>query len=235
MPQSLLISALNIRGYLYSLSDNYNIDNLDKAIGTEFSRQILFLKPTLTKRIKSLTFDRRYLKSKDDSATLASFICHFLIKNSMSITLKVIRKNKEKFCKIRQQAPTREKVKKEKQLVLTIDDLSQSLRDYGITIKKPEYFAETIPPQQQHALAAAAAQPTSTSSSSSTSASSTTANAPSSSNPTTASTTSAPLSGAPSTPVPETTNTSKDSSSKSSLSSSTNGSKSKSKASANKQ
>ncbi|GAM20794.1 hypothetical protein SAMD00019534_039690 [Acytostelium subglobosum LB1] len=67
------------------------------------------------------------------------------------------------FCKIRQQAPTREKVKKEKQLVLTMDDLSQSLRDYGINIRKPDYFAETIPPQQQQQPAATTTTTTTTS------------------------------------------------------------------------
>ncbi|EGG17560.1 hypothetical protein DFA_08556 [Cavenderia fasciculata] len=65
------------------------------------------------------------------------------------------------YCKIRQQAPTREKVKKEKSLVLTMDDLSQGLKDYGFNIRKPEYFAETIPQSAQ--TVAAPAPSTSTS------------------------------------------------------------------------
>ena len=50
------------------------------------------------------------------------------------------------FCKIRQQNPAlRDKQRgKEKRLVLTLDDLSAALKDYGINIRKPEYFADRV-------------------------------------------------------------------------------------------
>ena len=48
------------------------------------------------------------------------------------------------FCKIRQQNPAlRDKQRgKEKRLVLTMDDLSAALRDYGVSLRKPDYFAD---------------------------------------------------------------------------------------------
>lgn len=50
------------------------------------------------------------------------------------------------FCKIRQQNPAlRDKQRgKEKRLVLTMDDLSAALKDYGINLRKPEYFADRV-------------------------------------------------------------------------------------------
>jgi len=50
------------------------------------------------------------------------------------------------YCKIRLQGGSREKVKgKEKTLVLSLEDLSPALKEYGIDIRKPDYFAENIP------------------------------------------------------------------------------------------
>ncbi|KAF2069831.1 hypothetical protein CYY_008853 [Polysphondylium violaceum] len=51
------------------------------------------------------------------------------------------------YCKIRLQGGARDKVVKgkEKSLVLSLEDLSPALKEYGIDIRKPEYFAENIP------------------------------------------------------------------------------------------
>lgn len=49
------------------------------------------------------------------------------------------------YCKIRQQSPAnrdKHRGKEGQRLVLTMDDLSQSLKEYGITVKKPEYFVD---------------------------------------------------------------------------------------------
>jgi transcription initiation factor TFIID subunit 10 len=48
------------------------------------------------------------------------------------------------YCKIRQEGKLKDNQSsnsnKEKKLVFTTDDLSQSLKEYGINIEKPEYF-----------------------------------------------------------------------------------------------
>ncbi|KYQ93859.1 hypothetical protein DLAC_05259 [Tieghemostelium lacteum] len=49
------------------------------------------------------------------------------------------------YCKIRLQGSSREKTRKDKALVLTMDDLSLALKEYGINIRKPDYYAENIP------------------------------------------------------------------------------------------
>ncbi|OMO86166.1 Transcription initiation factor TFIID, 23-30kDa subunit [Corchorus capsularis] len=49
-------------------------------------------------------------------------------------------------CKARQAAVVkdkRDKQQKDKRLVLTMDDLSKSLREYGVNVKHQEYFAES--------------------------------------------------------------------------------------------
>ncbi|XP_020265467.1 transcription initiation factor TFIID subunit 10 [Asparagus officinalis] len=48
-------------------------------------------------------------------------------------------------CKARTAAPVKDKSKqpKEKRLVLTMDDLSKALREYGVNLKHPEYFADS--------------------------------------------------------------------------------------------
>ncbi|KAG0495799.1 hypothetical protein HPP92_000463 [Vanilla planifolia] len=48
-------------------------------------------------------------------------------------------------CKARLAAPVRDKSKqpKEKRLVLTMDDLSKALREYGVNLKHQEYFADS--------------------------------------------------------------------------------------------
>eukprot|EP01027_Heterolobosea_sp_BB2_P010048 GEZU01014794.1.p1 GENE.GEZU01014794.1~~GEZU01014794.1.p1 ORF type:complete len:133 (-),score=27.48 GEZU01014794.1:119-517(-) len=50
------------------------------------------------------------------------------------------------YCKIRQQNPLyRDKnAAKEKRYVLTTEDLAASMKEYGISIKKPEYYANSI-------------------------------------------------------------------------------------------
>ncbi|KAJ6834920.1 transcription initiation factor TFIID subunit 10 [Iris pallida] len=48
-------------------------------------------------------------------------------------------------CKARQAAPVKDKSKqpKEKHLVLTMEDLSKALREYGVNLKHQEYFADS--------------------------------------------------------------------------------------------
>uniref|UniRef100_A0A0C9RQR0 TSA: Wollemia nobilis Ref_Wollemi_Transcript_22414_699 transcribed RNA sequence n=1 Tax=Wollemia nobilis TaxID=56998 RepID=A0A0C9RQR0_9CONI len=49
------------------------------------------------------------------------------------------------LCKARQSAASKEKrdkQQKEKRLVLTIEDLSMALREYGVNVKRTEYFAD---------------------------------------------------------------------------------------------
>lgn len=49
-------------------------------------------------------------------------------------------------CKARQSAVVkdkRDKQQKDKRLVLTMDDLSKSLREYGVNVKHQEYFADS--------------------------------------------------------------------------------------------
>ncbi|KAH0449123.1 transcription initiation factor TFIID subunit 10 isoform X1 [Dendrobium catenatum] len=48
-------------------------------------------------------------------------------------------------CKARLSAPVKDKSKqpKEKRLVLTMDDLSRALREYGVNLKHPDYFADS--------------------------------------------------------------------------------------------
>jgi len=43
------------------------------------------------------------------------------------------------YCKLRHQAS---QSKAKQKLVLTMDDLSRSLKEYGINLRKPEYFAD---------------------------------------------------------------------------------------------
>ncbi|KAI8613773.1 putative transcription initiation factor tfiid subunit 10 [Chytriomyces sp. MP71] len=44
------------------------------------------------------------------------------------------------YCKIRQQAATKDKKGAVKKTVMTIDDLGGALAEHGINIKKPEFF-----------------------------------------------------------------------------------------------
>ncbi|XP_019235911.1 PREDICTED: transcription initiation factor TFIID subunit 10 isoform X2 [Nicotiana attenuata] len=49
-------------------------------------------------------------------------------------------------CKARQSAivkDKRDKQQKDKRLILTMDDLSKSLREYGVNVKHQEYFADS--------------------------------------------------------------------------------------------
>ncbi|KAG6511500.1 transcription initiation factor TFIID subunit 10-like [Zingiber officinale] len=48
-------------------------------------------------------------------------------------------------CKARQAAPVKDKSKqpKDKRLVLTMDDLSKALQEYGVNLKHQEYFADS--------------------------------------------------------------------------------------------
>ncbi|XP_022729752.1 transcription initiation factor TFIID subunit 10 isoform X2 [Durio zibethinus] len=49
-------------------------------------------------------------------------------------------------CKARQAAVVkdkRDKQQKDKRLILTMDDLSKSLREYGVNVKHQEYFADS--------------------------------------------------------------------------------------------
>lgn len=48
-------------------------------------------------------------------------------------------------CKARTAAPVKDKSKqpKDKRLVLTMEDLSKALREYGVNLKHPEYFADS--------------------------------------------------------------------------------------------
>ncbi|CAN4095605.1 unnamed protein product [Withania somnifera] len=49
-------------------------------------------------------------------------------------------------CKARQSAVVkdkRDKQQKDKRLILTMDDLSKSLREYGVNVKHQEYFADS--------------------------------------------------------------------------------------------
>jgi len=52
------------------------------------------------------------------------------------------------YCKIRQTALAKDKKghvqAKEKRLVLTTEDLSQALREYGVNLQRQEYFADSI-------------------------------------------------------------------------------------------
>ena len=53
------------------------------------------------------------------------------------------------YSKLRQQSSssrqdTKDSGAKDKQFVLTLDDLSQSLKDYGVNITKPQYFADSV-------------------------------------------------------------------------------------------
>jgi len=43
-------------------------------------------------------------------------------------------------CKVRQAA---DKHKKDKRMVLTMEDLVQSLKEYGVSMKKPEYYVDS--------------------------------------------------------------------------------------------
>ncbi|ERN05871.1 hypothetical protein AMTRI_Chr10g231270 [Amborella trichopoda] len=50
------------------------------------------------------------------------------------------------LCKARQSAVVkdkRDKLQKDKRLILTNDDLSKALREYGVNMKRQEYFAES--------------------------------------------------------------------------------------------
>eukprot|EP01111_Echinosteliopsis_oligospora_P009683 TRINITY_DN2878_c0_g1_i1.p1 TRINITY_DN2878_c0_g1~~TRINITY_DN2878_c0_g1_i1.p1 ORF type:complete len:168 (-),score=52.00 TRINITY_DN2878_c0_g1_i1:107-610(-) len=108
----------------------------DKADVEEFIASLEDYQPTIPDEVATYYLNRTgFVCSDVKMKRLVSLAAQNFISNIAFDALQ--------YCKIRQNA-NKSKSAKDKRLVLTMEDLSQSLKEYGINLKKPEYYADKL-------------------------------------------------------------------------------------------
>lgn len=110
----------------------------DEAALTEFLSSLMDYTPTIPDELVEHYLGRSGFQCPDLRLTrLVAVATQKFISEVASDALQ--------HCKARISAPVKDKSKqpKEKRLVLTMDDLSKALREYGVNLRHQEYFADS--------------------------------------------------------------------------------------------
>jgi len=110
-----------------------------KVTQEEIMNKINDIHPAIPQELVNYYLESAGFKSSDPKITK-------LISLSAQKFISEICTDSMNYCKQRQTNPIyRDKVSssKEKRYVLSVDDLVPSLKEYGINVKKPEYYSDT--------------------------------------------------------------------------------------------